>query len=286
MKIFLTLFLLFLLLLSLSFSVDESAMQLQDEALKRSFAAFGLAKALNAVISLLQGTELSFAPVGIGLTFSIGEVLDPFNDMIERFSWVMLFATVSLSIQKLLLILSAKAFLQIAFGVSVVVTLFLLWAKKFQNAQLLSYAFKLFLFLFLLRFSAVVFVYSSELLYASLLQKEYESASKVVESTQKKLEDLENKNRIVISSQKDMSFFDGVGSKYDKILENLNISKQLSAMEESIEEASLNMVKLITIFVVQSMLMPLLYLWLMIVSMKFILKFEFNREKIKLLYNA
>ena len=286
MKIFLTLFLLFLLLLSLSFSVDESAMQLQDEALKRSFAAFGLAKALNAVISLLQGTELSFAPVGIGLTFSIGEVLDPFNDMIERFSWVMLFATVSLSIQKLLLILSAKAFLQVAFGASVAITLLLLWMKKFQNAQLLSYSLKLLLLLLLLRFSAVVFVYSSESLYASLLQKEYESASKVVESTRKKLEDLENKNRIVISSQKDMSFFDGVGSKYDKILENLNISKQLSAMEESIEEASLNMVKLITIFVVQSMLMPLLYLWLMIASMKFILKFEFNREKIKLLYNA
>jgi hypothetical protein len=285
MKIFISLFLLFILLISLNLGVDESAIELQDEALTRSFAAFGLAKALNAVISLLQGTELSFTPVGVGLNFSVGEVLDPFNDMVERFSWVMLFATVSLGIQKILLILSAKVFLQVVFGVSVMGTLLLLWIKKFQNVQVLSYMLKFFFLLLLLRFSAVLFVYSSELLYTSTLQTEYENATKVIENTQNKLEDLETKNRVVIQSQKEVGFFDGMSNKYEKVIDNLNISKQLSALEQSIEEASSKIVELITIFIVQSVIFPLLYLWLMLVSVKLIFRMEFNKEKLKLLYN-
>jgi hypothetical protein len=285
MKIFLSLFLLFILLISLNLGVDESAMELQDEALTRSFTAFGLAKALNAVISLLQGTELSFTPVGVGLNFSVGEVLDPFNDMVERFSWVMLFATVSLGIQKILLILSAKVFLQVFLGISIVGTLLLVWVKKLQNVQILSYMLRALLLVLLLRFSAILFVYSSQLLYTSTLQTEYEDATKVIEKTQNKLEDLETKNRVVMQSCKDVGFFDGMSNKYEKVIDNLNISKQLSALEQSIEEASSKIVELITIFIVQSVIFPLLYFWLMLVSVKLIFRMEFNKEALKLLYN-
>lgn len=83
-------------------------MQLQEKFLSKAMVAFGLAKGLNAVISLLQGTELSLTPVGIGINLSIGEVLDPFNDMVERFLWVMLLYSVSLGIQKIVLMISAK----------------------------------------------------------------------------------------------------------------------------------------------------------------------------------
>lgn len=285
MKIIFTLFLLFIVLISLSFGVDESAMELQDEALSRAMAAFGLAKGLNAVISLLQGTELSFAPIGVGLNFSIGEVLDPFNDMVERFSWVMLFASVSLGIQKLLLILSGKLFLQVALGGSVALTLGLIWLKKLYNFQIFTYSLKLLALILLLRFSALLFVYSSELLYTSLLQTEYENASIVIEKTKIQLEDLENKNRSAVILEKNRSFFDGVGEKYDKIIENLNLSKQLQALQSTIEEASINIITLITIFVVESILMPLLYLWLMVINIKFIFRITFNEEKLKLVYN-
>ena len=52
-------------------------------------------------------------PAGVGVTLSIGELLDPFNDMVERFSWVMLLTSVSLGIQKILLIFGGKLFLKI-----------------------------------------------------------------------------------------------------------------------------------------------------------------------------
>lgn len=98
MKLFMTFLLILGAVLSLMIEIDQSALKLQDEAFTRAMVSFGLAKTLNVLISLVQGTQLTLTPAGVGVSLSVGEVLDPFNDMVERFSWVMLFATVSLGI--------------------------------------------------------------------------------------------------------------------------------------------------------------------------------------------
>lgn len=285
MKIILSLFLVIIMILTLAFEVDNSALVLQDEALDRAVVAFGLAKGLNAIISLIQGTELSFTPVGIGLSFSVGEVLDPFNDMVERFSWVMLIASVSLGIQKLLLVLGSKLFLQVVLSLSIVMTLTLLWFEKLHKSRLLFYSLKLFAFLLILRLGAVLFVYSSELLYVSTLESEYKEASAIVENTKKELDALEKKNSRSMYSNKTESTWEWVGSNVNKVKYSLNVSNQLKDLQESIDIASKNIIVLITIFVVQSMIMPLLFLWLSILSMKAIFRVEFNEATLKLLYN-
>lgn len=285
MKIILSLFLVIIMILTLAFEVDNSALVLQDEAFDRAVVAFGLAKGLNAIISLIQGTELSFTPVGIGLSFSVGEVLDPFNDMVERFSWVMLIASVSLGIQKLLLVLGGKLFLQVVFSLSVVATLTLLWFDKLRRSRLLFYSLKLFAFLLILRLGAVLFVYSSELLYVSTLESQYVEASAIVENTKKELDALEKKNSSSINSNKNESTWEWVGSNVDKVKNSLDVSNQLKGLQESIDIASKNIIVLITIFVAQSILMPLLFLWLSVLSMKAIFRIEFNEEILKLLYN-
>ncbi|MFK5937822.1 MAG: hypothetical protein QM497_05420 [Sulfurimonas sp.] len=282
MKIFISVILILLLVLSLSLGIDESALKLQNESFDRAMIAFGLAKGLNAVISLLQGTELSFTPIGVGLNFSIGEVLDPFNDMVERFSWVMLLSSVSLGVQKLLLLLSAKLFLQVALALSVVLTLAILWIKKLKNELFLSYAFKFFTLVLILRFSAIVFVNLSQLVYVTSLESEYNQASLIVEKTKTKLEDLETKNSNFVKSKKEDDFFDRLNNKYNTLANSMNIKKQLDGLEESIEEASKKIITLITIFVFESVLLPLLYLYLLILSIKFIFRSEL---KLKMLYN-
>lgn len=247
MKIIVSILLVLLLGLSLGFDVDKSAMEMQNEAFDRAMVAFGLAKGLNAVISLLQGTELSFTPVGVGLNFSIGEVLDPFNDMVERFSWVMLFASVSLGIQKLLLLLSAKIFIQVIFVLSVVTALMLLWFKKIQNSMLLKYSLKAFLFLLLLRLSAVFFIFLSQMFYATTLQQEYESASQIVEKTKAELEGINTQSKNITQTQQNSGFFSQMSTQYSGLSQSFNISKQLDALQNSIEEASRNIITLITI---------------------------------------
>ena len=184
MKIFISILLLLILILSLSLGIDEAAMKLQDEAFERAMLAFGLAKGLNAIISLIQGTELSLTPVGIGLNFSVGEVLDPFNDMVERFSWVMLASTVSLGIQKVLLLLSSKLFLQIAIVISTITSLIFLWLKPLHVRWFFILPFKILLLLLILRFGAITSIYTTQYLYDSTLHVEYVDSAKIITNTQ------------------------------------------------------------------------------------------------------
>jgi len=285
MKVFLTIFMLIMLVLSLALGVDESAKEMQSEAFNRALSAFGLAKGLNMVISLIQGTELSFTPVGVGLNFSIGEVLDPFNDMVERFSWVMLASSVSLGIQKILLELSSGLFLQLALLLSVLLSSVLLWVKKYENSLFLSYALKFFTLVLILRFSAVLFIYSTEILHNSVLETQYIESSQVVSVTKVELDELHNKNKILVKEQKREGFFSGLSSKYDRVLKNLNVSKQLEAMQNSIDNASKNIITLITIFVFESVLLPLLFFWFLIASVKMVFRTEFKFEKLNTVYN-
>ncbi len=286
MKIFISLILIILLAFSINIELDESAMRLHDEAFDRAMIAFGLAKGLNAVISLIQGTELSFAPVGIGLSLSVGEVLDPFNDMVERFSWVMLFASVSLGVQKLLLILSSKLFLQVALALSIAFSLLIIWMKKAQNSTLISISLKMLLLLLLLRFSAILFVYSSGFFYNTVLQSEYQNASIVVLDTKNKLENIQSSNKNIVATKQDASFMEKFRSSSSELVESLNLSKKLAKVEQNIEESSKNIISLITIFIVQSLILPLLFLWLLIGSIKLLFRTEFDTQKILLLFNS
>jgi hypothetical protein len=70
-----------------------------DSALLGAGTVYATARAINGIVSVLQGTEIN----AVLVTITIGEILDPVNDLIERFSGIMLFALGSLALQKILL---------------------------------------------------------------------------------------------------------------------------------------------------------------------------------------
>jgi hypothetical protein len=80
-------------------SLDRVSQDYVGASLLDAGIIYATARGINALVSALQGTELDMWPV----TFSIGELLDPINDVIERFSGVMTVAVASLVIQQLLL---------------------------------------------------------------------------------------------------------------------------------------------------------------------------------------
>jgi len=62
-----------------------------------------LARGFNAVVSVFQESEVQLEPAGVGVSLALGQALDPINDLVERFSWVMLASLTSLGIQKFLI---------------------------------------------------------------------------------------------------------------------------------------------------------------------------------------
>lgn len=79
--------------------LDDSSSGYVDSSFTGAGIIYGTARGINALVSVLQGTELDF----VFVTAAVGEVLDPVNDLIERFSGVVLIALGSLALQKLLL---------------------------------------------------------------------------------------------------------------------------------------------------------------------------------------
>lgn len=59
--------------------LDSAANKQVDAGLKRALLSFATARALNAVISVAQGTEVAVEPAGVGVVFTPGQILDPIN---------------------------------------------------------------------------------------------------------------------------------------------------------------------------------------------------------------
>ena len=99
--------------------LDLPAEERIDEGLKRALISFASARTLNAVISMAQGTETAVQPFGIGVNLAPGQLLDPINDLVEKFSDLMLAASVAFGVQKLLLACFTFAInIMLALGIS------------------------------------------------------------------------------------------------------------------------------------------------------------------------
>ena len=142
-----TIFIIALLFISWWGAMDNLAAYVNGESIKDAAIIYGVARSINGVISLLQSAELG-AIVG---SFRPGELLDPINDLIERFSSVMAWGLSSLVLQKILLSVFSSYSFKVIFTICCVLMLFSRW---FQISTLLSnWAWSLFLIVASLRFS-------------------------------------------------------------------------------------------------------------------------------------
>ena len=82
------------------------------ESLKSGAAVWVIARGINATVSVIKGTEIT-PPF---MTLAVGEVLDPIDDLIERFSGLLMLALGSLALQKILLVIFGH------YGFSVLIT--------------------------------------------------------------------------------------------------------------------------------------------------------------------
>lgn len=98
--------------------LDAPAIAQVDAGLKRAFATFAIARTLNAVISVAQGTQVSVG-VGVGGTFAPGQVLAPLNELVKHFSDVMLMVTIALGIQKVLITIGGYWLVKVVLTIAV-----------------------------------------------------------------------------------------------------------------------------------------------------------------------
>jgi len=70
--------------------LDRAAQGYLANALSDNLLIYASSRELNPLVSVIQSIEISFS-LGAGVAVNLGEVLDPLNDLFERFSAFILY---------------------------------------------------------------------------------------------------------------------------------------------------------------------------------------------------
>jgi len=219
--------------------LDSSMDNRIDESFKQALGVFATAKALNGVISLAQGTEIG--PPGV--TISIGEILDPINDLVERFSWIMLASLSSLGIQKILMNISVFNFLENLLIFSLIVSNILLFINRKKYYKSKNTFFRFTILLIFIRFSIPFMVMSNDFVYENFVKQEYN-----IEKSQKAISLA--KDNISKFDQQKASYFST--SYYKNKMDEFRVIASNTADQ---------IVDLIIVFLFQTILFPLFFIW-------------------------
>ncbi len=223
-----------------------------DEALGSAFSAFAIAKGLNATISVLQSSTVDFQVFQL----SVGEALDPANDMVERFSWVMFAASGSLALQKLLLGMSSSVFIKGLLTLSCLVTAAVFALRGERGKRL---AFNTTLVFAFLRFAVIIVALASGLAEKAFLDEPKNATMAQLQSSQAQLEALADQ-RIARqeTGEDEKGWWDGLTDSVSSL-----VSNPVAGMTERFDAITDKVVDLTMIFITQTMLFPLAFLYLL-----------------------
>ncbi len=266
-KLLLVIFTLLALCLALSFTIDDNAKKLVDESFKQSVIVFGSAKALNAVISLAQGTQINLPFV----TVAVGEILDPINDLVEQFSLVMLASMVSLGIQKILLNFVTTDIYNYLLFTSIIIFNFWLFKRFTNDEKIRNLFFKITFILLFLRFAIPMMAYVNEVSYNYFVKPQYN----IEELNKDILEVKDNVSKInqeTITQKQDSSFFNKVLEKFDSSY----YEKKVNEYKDAVDNSSQYIIDLIIVFIFQTIFLPIIFLFLLYSFVKSIFNIRRN----------
>ena len=165
-----------LLIISWWGALDSLASRVNGESIQNAAVIYGVARSINGVISLIQSAEIG-AIVG---SVHPGELLDPMNDLIERFSSVMTWSLSSLVLQKILLTIFSSLSFKVVFTMLCLVVILsnkITRSRKFINGLWMA-----FIIAVSLRFSIAVVCGLTAVLDYSFLQKIQDTSLKTVQT--------------------------------------------------------------------------------------------------------
>lgn len=249
-------------------TLDDTGRHYADEAFKRALVTFAVARTLNGIISVAQGTEVAVEPAGVGVNFTVGQILDPVNDLVERFSAVMLVATTSLGMQNILLKISAWWGISLFLALAAACYLVTLWAKSERISRLSAVALRVLLVAAFMRFAVAFLIIGSNLVFNTFLAAEQAAATRALEATSSEIQAISEQNEL--PDVQEQSLMERLGNMLDESLDAMNVKERLAGFRDRMSNASEHIINLIVIFILQTILLPLFFVWLLIEGLKFL----------------
>jgi len=253
-------------LLSTLTPVDRLAEAKYDALFQRALISFALARTLNGVISAVQGTELALQPAGVGVTLTPGQVLDPINDLVERFSWIMLGATLSLGVQQVLLDVGQW------WGVRILLALLgLLWlwvrlrnsARQHpQSVGSEQFLFRVFIIVIFIRFAVPVAMIANEGLYRLFLEARYVESTQMIETAGSEIQEANANEEGAEVEEVESSMLDSLGRMLESTRNSIDFKQKLAYIGERASGLIEHLIQLSVVFILQTGILPIAFLWI------------------------
>ena len=240
--------------------LDDRGRAYYSESLKRSAYTYAVVRGINGVISVLQGTDVAVSPAGIGVTLAVGEILDPINDLVERFSWVMLVSAASLGIQMALMEMGAWFGFRILLTAALILIIMGIWIPRAVWADIGQVGRRLIIVALLIRFGLPAVALVSGGIYDHFLADQYETSIRSLERINDEIREAGAKAETTGGYFDGLrQFFGGGGDESDP-----PIRERIAGLREKLSDYAEYVITLITVFVLQTVILPLGILWALI----------------------
>jgi hypothetical protein len=221
-----------------------------DAGLNRALISFATARTLNAIISTIQSTELSFQPLGVGTSFAPGQILRPINELIAQFAELMLAASIAFGVMKVLISIGSFwviSLLMSAFALS--------WGWfRWRGQQAPIWIERLLFVLLFVRFAMPLVTVGSDAVFQRFMQDDYTKSQKAIEGNRGELMTLAP---TIDESNTGKGFVEQIKTWWS----NVNLVEWLKKLKQVANQVADHIVKLIVVFLMQTLVIPLLLFW-------------------------
>ena len=232
--------------------LEIAATEQVDAGLKRALVSFATARALNAIISVAQGTEIAVEPAGVGVKFAPGQVLRPINDLVAQFAELMLAASVAFGVMKALISIGSY------WVVSIFLTAFALgWTWfRWRGQKSPVWLARVLFVLLLVRFAVPLVTVGSDAIFQRFLNGDYSASQNAIDG---------NSGQLATLSQlpAELKTGTGIGERIKGWWsQNIDfVDSRVEKLKQVASQVAEHIVKLIVVFLMQTIVLPLLLFW-------------------------
>ncbi len=260
-------------------AADEKAESTIEESITRATIAFAVARAINAAVSVLQESEIEISVFGNGATLALFEVLDPINDLVERFSWVMLLSLTSLGVQRFLIEISSWLSIDVLAVLGLLFWLAGTWLNAVVRINFVAIGKRLVFFALVIRFAMPCMAYLNDYVYQRFLAEQHNQAVSLAQAETETLQGIDPLKTLVPGEvdaqaqfnseqgdsrslgQRTSEWWESTKSTFSPSDLAAKLKAYVSKVGAIVERLIGNLVSLIIIFVINTVLLPIVFLW-------------------------
>ncbi|MDB5966620.1 MAG: hypothetical protein JWQ72_3120 [Polaromonas sp.] len=237
--------------------LDAPATAQVDAGLSRALTSFATARALHGVLSVVQGTQFSAQPLGVGISLTPGQLLAPVNDLVKHFSDLMLAASVAFGVQKAVIaigsywpISAALTLAALAWGVA--------WFRQGRPGAWLS---RTLVVLLMLRFAVPVAVLGTDVLWQKFLAADYAVTQQAMDTASGQALRLGPP----VVAPADAGMLDKIR---EWVTQTTDVRARFEDIKRAVERVTEHVIRLMVIFLLQTLILPVLLLWGLYAALK------------------